>query len=292
MLALLAAGCVSIPDIDVAGVISPRPSAPASPGAPRINPTQGPSAPSTPKPTGTKPTATPSETPTNKPPGTPNPSQNPPPTAAATPTTPTATFNPDDPACTDDAYSLEGFAWNTVYRWHYNSESTPSNLDAATVLALIETSFDNIVDERNDCGRPDNVHAFDQYQGKTTLKSCTDQPDGQNTIAWGGLPPDLSPDTIAYTCPFSNGDGIAYEADIVINDEIPWALSADDCHFQELLEPTITHEAGHVFGLGHVSEKKHPWLTMSTTSNGPCNDDESTLGLGDMLGLESLYPGN
>ena len=208
--------------------------------------------------------------------------------------TATDTPNPADPACTDGAYTLEGFAWNTAYRWHYNAASTPSQYDPATVLAVIQKAFDNITNENNDCGRPDNIHASDIYQGALDKKSCSDTPDGVNMISWGSLPSGLSPDTIAYTCPYTDAqdNSIAYEADIVINDQIPWALSVADCNFQELLEPTITHEAGHVFGLGHVSEKKHPWLTMSTTSNGPCSNDESTLGLGDMLGLERLYPGN
>jgi hypothetical protein len=218
------------------------------------------------------------------------------PRATPTPTRPPETINSDDPACNDDAYNLEGFHWNTIWRWRYNAANIPSNLDSDEALGVIQTAVDNIVDERNDCGRPDTVHALAQYVGKTGQAPCGGKPDGENTIGWGAMPSDLpdSADVLAYTCPaFEGGEfQIAIEADIVINDAIPWSLTKADCLFQYLLEPTMTHEVGHVFGLDHVTEHGHGDLTMSTTINNFCSEDEASLGLGDMLGLESLYPGN
>ena len=46
---------------------------------------------------------------------------------------------------------------------------------------------------------------------------------------------------------------------------------------------------GHVFGLAHVSEEDHGDQTMSRMSNGFCFENETSLGLGDILGLEELY---
>jgi hypothetical protein len=57
-----------------------------------------------------------------------------------------------------------------------------------------------------------------------------------------------------------------------------------------MLEAVLTHEAGHVFGLAHVGESRHGRLTMSPYIDGVCNNQESTLGLGDLRGLEALYP--
>ena len=212
------------------------------------------------------------------------------PAPTATPS-PAATVNASDPACFDDAYNLSGFSWNRAWEWHYNTTSTPDKYDSATVLAVIQSSVDHITSEYNDCGRPDSVSAQASYQGDTALEPCGDVGDGTNVIGWGKMPADLASDTIAYTCPYYfRGTRQIAEADIVISTDVDWALSTDRWFFQELLEPTITHETGHVFGLDHVGERQHPDLTMSTDSNGACNDDEATLGLGDMLGLEKLYP--
>ena len=54
------------------------------------------------------------------------------------------------------------------------------------------------------------------------------------------------------------------------------------------VEAVATHEFGHVFGLGHVSETNHPTLTMSTAA-GACSNAPYSLGLGDVRALRSLY---
>ena len=277
----VASACITI--TPVAQVTSPPSSAPPTYVA------AAPTRPPSPSPSTAHDTASPSQT--AAPGQSPVPSQTLAPSRTAQPTQAAATIDPNDPACSDDAFNLEGFHWNTTYRWFFNSSTTPAGLDPDATLAQIQQAFTNITTEHNDCGRPDTIVAKALYMDDTKRTPCTDTPDGVNTVAFGTIPADLSSDVIAYTCPYYGGpdSDIAYEADIVINDQIPWALSADDCFLQILLQPTITHEAGHVFGLDHVSERQHSELTMSTTINGECDDDESTLGLGDMLGLESLY---
>lgn len=248
--------------------------------------------PATPTPATPPPTASPGHT--KHPPAqtpTPEPStaatDTPPPTTSSEPTIP---VDPNDPACSDPAYSLEGFAWKKPFQWYFNRDSVPAQFDADAVLAVIQRGFDNITMERNDCGRPDTIGASAIYLGEAHLQPCTDRGDDTNVVAFGPPAPDLSVDTIAYTCPYTfSSTGDVAEADIVISNEEDWALSVDDCFDTELLEPTITHEVGHAFGLGHVSERHHADLTMSPQSNGPCDNEESTLGLGDMLGLEQLY---
>jgi hypothetical protein len=192
--------------------------------------------------------------------------------------------------CSDRAYSLIGGRWNHTFHWAFNSSSTPAFLSARQVEAVIKRSFSNITRARNDCGIPDNVSARHVYDGRTTTKpnvgryaTCT-RTDGWNLVGFGRLPRGV----LAVTCTQIRRGKIV-EADMLINSRYRWAVSTADCSHQELIEPTVTHEAGHVFGLGHVSERRHPLLTMSTTSDGPCSNEASTLGRGDIRGLEALY---
>ena len=194
------------------------------------------------------------------------------------------------PPCQDDAYSLIGGRWNKTVHWTFNADSTPAGLTKAAAEAAIVKSFDNITHAFNDCGRPDNVSAKHVYDGRSTRpanisKQADCKPaDGKNAVGFGRMPLGI----LAVTCTRRLGSFIA-EADIKINSRYTWAATVASCDNQELLEPTITHEVGHVFGLGHVGERKHPLLTMSTASDGPCNNAASSLALGDLKGLERLY---
>jgi len=192
--------------------------------------------------------------------------------------------------CSDRAFSLIGGLWSHAVHWTFNAGSTPAGLNVGDVEAALVRSFNNITKEHNDCGRPDKVSATNSYDGRVSRApniskngQCTGS-DGKNAVGFGNLPAGV----LAVTCTRRFG-GFIVEADIRISTRFDWATTVAECHNQELIEPTITHEAGHVFGLGHVGERRHPLLTMSTQSDGPCNDAASTLGLGDMLGLEALY---
>jgi hypothetical protein len=193
-------------------------------------------------------------------------------------------------ACGDPAFEVSGYRWESPFEWVFNESSVPSDYDADDVLDVLTRSVENITNARNDCGLPDKVDATATYEGTTTRAPCeTDTSDGYNTVGFAELPDDVEPDTLAFACPYAAG-GEMVEVDILINSAIPWALSEQTCkRYEELLEATMTHEFGHVFGLSHVSERTHGDLTMSPTSNGPCDAEEITLGLGDVLGLQELY---
>jgi hypothetical protein len=142
----------------------------------------------------------------------------------------------------------------------------------------------------------DIVSAQHVYAGRTTRATniisskssikCGAR-DGHNVVAFGVLPRG----TLGVACSWSSG-GAAVESDVKLNDlHYRWYAANKKpagCRASFSVEAVATHEFGHVFGLGHVSEGRHGNLTMSTHT-GPCTGAPSSLGLGDVLGLRSLY---
>jgi hypothetical protein len=189
------------------------------------------------------------------------------------------------PPCEDGAFNTFGARQTNTYKWSFKASSAPSALNKSSVAAVLQKAFHNVTGAHNDCGRADKINATHEYLGTTTRGPNCGSPDGHNVVGFGRL----APGVLAVTCYWITGGRIV-EADMKITTRESWALSTASCHGDmPLLEATITHEAGHVYGLGHVGERRHGRLTMSPFLDGPCNNNESTLGLGDMLGLESLY---
>ncbi len=186
--------------------------------------------------------------------------------------------------CSDGSYRLSGGKWTRTLKWSFRASSTPAGLSSGSVASTIQRSFGNIVNARNDCGRPDRVGAVAAYAGTTSSKPGCSFMDGQNVVGFRSLPSG----TLARTCWWTI-NGRIVEADIQINSTLPWSTSISTCRSQYMLEAVMTHEVGHAFGLGHVGETKHGRLTMSTQIDGPCNNQEATLGLGDVRALEQLY---
>jgi hypothetical protein len=187
--------------------------------------------------------------------------------------------------CTDRVYNLEGGRWKSKYSWSFRAASTPGGLTKRAAESAIRRGVANIATAHNDCGRPDRVRAKQSYLGRTAVRPSCGFNDGRNVV---GFRP-LAPDVAARACWWVIGNRIV-EGDIQINSNIDWATSRAGCKDQLMLEAVLTHEAGHVFGLAHVGESRHGRLTMSPYIDGVCNNQESTLGLGDLRGLEALYP--
>lgn len=195
--------------------------------------------------------------------------------------------------CSDDAYSYIGPSarWVSNLGWRFRASSVPAGLNAGDVLAIIKKSFKNVVNARNDCGLPDNVSAMQSYLGTTarrpaiTSAGACNSPDGVNVIGFAPLDGYFA----GYTCIWWNGSSQIIEMDMKLDPEQPWALSLAGCQNELMMESLVTHEVSHAYGLGHVGENRHGRLTMSVYVDGNCENQEATLGRGDIRGLQSLY---
>ncbi len=194
--------------------------------------------------------------------------------------------------CGDGQYKFlaAGARWKQTLNWSFRASSVPSGLGSSAALNTIKKAFSNITGARNDCGRADTVSATSAYLGTTTRKpnvtvdgGCGTR-DGRNVV---GFAP-LNGSYAGYTCIWWSGDEIV-EADMRLASNIRWSVTSSSCSAALMLEALVTHEAGHAFGLGHVGEANHGRLTMSVYIDGLCENQEATLGLGDMKGLEALY---
>lgn len=197
--------------------------------------------------------------------------------------------------CQDDAFQRSGHKWTIDYRWRFNAGSTPNENNTDNVETGIVRAANGIQNSRNDCGLDDFVSATHTYAGRTSntpnlgvsdgVIRCTAR-DEANVVGFGPLPGN----TLAAACSWWDGDGHSLEGDIRISTNKNWyPLDVPSgCSNRFGIEPVLTHEFGHIFGLGHVSESNHPSLTMSPLLPS-CSNAPFTLGLGDVRGLRALY---
>jgi hypothetical protein len=212
---------------------------------------------------------------------------------------------PPPPPCDDDAYNYPTtpYKWREPWMWRFRSASTPdeiaSNQDTEDAL---RDAMRNVTHARNDCGLTDNINAEASYDGhtvksigivnaNTSSPSCKGTPDGVSVVDFG----QVGSGSYIFQCAYwvsHTGPNSAMEADIRLNkSDWEWTVNPLDpsCLAELGVEPLATVARGAGFGLGAVPESIHGNLTMSQTPSGSCQDNESTLGLGDVLGLRSLY---
>ena len=199
-------------------------------------------------------------------------------------------------ACSDSHY----YSWNTrlnsYIRWYFNAGTTPSYMSKFAVLTAMKRAGTNVSGVRDDCGVPDNVPAVLKYVGNTKQSvnmgtgGVCGANDHKSVVGFGDLPSYRTGNTCVWSW-IQDGPDRINSSDVRLNKaDYGWtAKVTGSCRGRYDVESTMTHERGHAFGLGDVSESSHASLTMSSKSNGPCQTSERTLGRGDAIGLNSKY---
>jgi len=196
-------------------------------------------------------------------------------------------------ACKDRAFHLEGHHWQSGYRYRINLTRMPAHDRAKTVVAQVKAGNTNVRRGRNTCGRRAvRTHAA-TYLGRTEIRPNVTT-DGstvgcgayntKNVVGFGDLPGNL----LGWTCFWWVGGGRINAADVLMDsgDELVTRLPAT-CTDRWDFEGAVTHEMGHVYGLGHTGSG-HANLTMQHLLR-PCSTYARTLGLGDWLGMKKMY---
>ena len=199
-------------------------------------------------------------------------------------------------ACRDRHYNNWDSRLNHYIRWYFNGRTTPSVMSKSAVLRAMQRGGKNISGVQDACGVADHVPAVLRYVGWTTrsVNMGTDGVCGANdhksVVGFGDLPGHL----VGNTCVWSwiqDGPNRINSSDVRLNKaDYYWtARVTNACRGRQDVESTMTHERGHTFGLGDVSDSDHARLTMSSRSNGPCQTSERSLGRGDAIGLNRKY---
>lgn len=201
--------------------------------------------------------------------------------------------------CSDGAYDDLSRKVKGDLLWYFNPRTTPGELSRKAAVRAIRKGTANITNTRNNCRLGDRVPSYVSmaYNGSTrdraqvgTGGGCSGN-DKKTVVSFGRLPKTA----LAVACTvvaLESGYDRVHWSDIMINKtSVNWTTrpNARSCKRRFDLASTVTHERGHTFGLGHVSESSHGKLTMSARSNGTCQSSERSLGRGDVLGLGNKY---
>jgi len=130
------------------------------------------------------------------------------------------------------------------------------------------------------------------YQGTTdsTIGGTVDDPerDGYNVVFFADLTGTWLEGVVAVCWLWYNrATKQMIEFDIILNDAYTWSIGATATSLD--LQNELTHEAGHGLVLYDLNPPKDRWLTMYYATWYD-NEDHRTIGKGDAMGIQALYP--
>ena len=196
--------------------------------------------------------------------------------------------------CNDYSYSLLSGNWRPGTLYLNSNERLPGNVSKSTFEAMTVASLNVWKRGTNSCGlsRSLNVPGAISY-GNWTFdaningdNTCA-APDSRNVIDFGSLSGNL----LGIACTWYSG-GVPTYADVRFDtSNRSWVTSTTGCAGDKYdLRSVVTHELGHVLGLGHATEYGGNDLTMSPNLT-PCNAASRSLGAGDLAGLYVKHRG-
>jgi hypothetical protein len=216
-------------------------------------------------------------------------------------------------ACERDTYTLAGFKWYGPYLYRTTIGSALANGSQNDFDAATRRAFNNMAHGRNTCDMHGGINATAALVGHTTLRgnfinadgqTTCGPSDGENVIDTNDLAGGSFEAFLAAYCVYSEDhDGFrqATSADLSFNNgDYNWTYNPTTdplCdptpppnkeHWRYDVESTMTHEAGHVFGLVNVNDIEDLNLTMFPGVR-RCSGHFRTLGRGDVLGMRALY---
>jgi hypothetical protein len=200
--------------------------------------------------------------------------------------------------CSDASYEFDpgSFKVQGTFQYYFISDSKPAELSMSRTETSLKDAFSNWANARNNCGLKDDVSVPTSYKGRRdggadiTNDGHCKASDGTSEIAFGTLPSAY----LALTCVWYYVAGKppypVASADIRLNKSKGWWNKLSGCKSRYLVETALTHEVGHLLGLSHhkkVTEAGHGKLSMSPLIDGHCQESETTLGKGDVVGLRA-----
>ena len=137
-----------------------------------------------------------------------------------------------------------------------------------------------------------SVELFAEPTVDSEVSPSTDSPDFINTVSWRRIVP---PRVIAVCFIWYNPDTMEIvDCDVIMNTKHDWGIDPDGEGEDYILEDAfdvcniVTHEAGHVVGLGDLYDKTYSELTMYGYSE-EGETKKISLENGDKLGCQYLY---
>lgn len=177
-------------------------------------------------------------------------------------------------------YKLLGVKWGT-FPVGYSINPANSGLNDHQVIEEIIMAFTTW----------DVLTSTDLFRYEGTTVTAVAQYDGINVVFWGDYPNEkvIAMTSIWYTRYTKE----IVETDIQMNSNQPWGIDPDGEGSKPLknafdIRNIITHESGHICGLGDLYNKPASELTLYGYSS-PGEVKKDSPGTGDILGLRKLY---